>query len=132
MTPLYSHRLIHAFACEADFEIDSQHTNSVIIWEPLHVDAPADARPYCCSFNTIQFTEGGRHDDKRPWREFARTTHHEFMHADVCVLLKNGWWYEIGYGECVYHAGQWCMKWHARSNTRRASVLNRGWELWDK
>ena len=71
MTPLYSHRLIHASTCEADFEIDSRHANSVVIWEPLHVDAPAEARPHCCLFNTIQFTEGGRHDDKRPWQEVA-------------------------------------------------------------
>lgn len=93
----------------------------VHIWEPLDVDAPPDARPYCYGLGEIDFWPVS---GKNKLAERVRC--HQFI-ADDLVQLRDGTWFKITSGRCMYRAGRWWMRWLAHKNTRHAKMMNAGW-----
>ncbi len=101
--------------------VEPNGRQSVYIWEPLDVDAPADARPYCYGFGEIDFYDvtGNKQLDRR-------VRCHLFIAEDL-VQVRDGTWFKIASGRCVYRAGRWWMRWLAYKNGRHAKMMNAGW-----
>ncbi len=112
-------RFASLYWCEADWKVTGPYTIEII--EPLAVEAPLDAMPYCCLLDTVQFFEHGSH------REVARGRHHDIGGRNgLLLLLNDGVWYEVGGGTCTVREGRWCMVWAAATNTDRARMMNTG------
>jgi hypothetical protein len=102
-----------------DGEWEKDYVQTAYIYEPLNINPPADARPYCCLIDTVIFYKDGA--------ELTRTTHHALGGACNTLILLGDTWYEIASGQCLHRNGHWCMRWLAYKNTRRAAMMNAGW-----
>lgn len=112
--------LVRVWHCECEFARDGE--NHVWLWEPLDVDAPEDARPYCFGVGEIDFYS---RDGNTLTHRHVR--HHDFNGGKDVVLLSDGVFYQVCGGQCVYKNGRWMMRWWCGNNTRRARMLNAGW-----
>jgi hypothetical protein len=112
-------RVAAMWDCEGEFELDGPH--SVVLWEPLDVNAPLDAKPYCCLVNTVIF-----YRDKVGYDEIARCRTHDLNTSSETLLFLGNRWWSVCSGKVVQRDGKWCMQWSLRDNTRHAFQANAG------
>lgn len=115
-------RVATMWDCQADFEVEGPWT--AIMWEPLDVQAPLEAKPYCCYVDTVIF-----YRDRVGYDEVARCRHHELNMASPSLVFLGGRWWEVGGAHVVQRDGKWHMRWHLAANTRAAREANHGREL---
>jgi hypothetical protein len=114
--------------CDAEYEPHPEWASTIIIWEPLDVEAPEDARPYIHGIYSVDFY------DRTGNMMIAKDVRRHDLNSSfpTLLLMSDGCWYEAGYSRCVYRDDRWWMKHYARKNTRAAAVLNAGWSEWRK
>lgn len=116
--PMSLRRFSTLWLCEAEWEPDGPQ--SIHIWEPLDVDAPEDAHPYCHGLGEITFY------DRTGNGLIARSVrHHEISGLEDLVLLDGTWWQVIS-GQVIYRDSRWWMRWWAQKNGRYAIMANAG------
>ena len=118
--PMSCQALVKAWYCEAAFTRDGAHF--VHVWEPLDVDLPETARPYCYGAGEIDFYD--KTGNTVLWR---RVRHHQFCGGKDVLLLSDGRFYEVYSGQVLFREGRWFMRWWCGDNTRAARMLNAGW-----
>lgn len=118
-TPMSMRLFGMLYECQAYFERDGR--NWIHIFEPLDVDIPPDARPYCSSWDITFYDHTGNNVLAR------NIKYHGGDHLNVAVILSDGVWYERSSGRCIYRNGRWWMRWSAARNTDLARVANWGW-----
>ena len=100
---------------------------SIEIFEPLNIDAPADARPSCWGLNEVTFY------DSTGNKVIGRCTTHDIKHINPTLMRVRGTgrWWEVGCGSVRWiesfideNKGRWVMVWEAWDNTRAARDLN--------
>lgn len=86
------------------------------IYEPL-VELVTDEwlRPYCCLLRSVYFYQ---------WfatpADVVLRTEHVWTNEDVVESAGERW--QLGSATCVYHLGQWCMRWSARRTDKALRI----------
>ena len=111
---------------ELDAEWEWCGACSVYVYEPLNIEAPADARASCCLVNQVDFY------DRTGNQSLGRTHHHELVSVVPLVVHVQGLglWFEIASGTVIYRNNRWTMRWLAYNNTRLAYLATFGMEAY--
>jgi hypothetical protein len=121
--PLSLSAFAKCWHCDATFEPDGDSRHWVIVWEPLDVAAPPDARPYVHGLGEIDF-----YDRTGNVMLVRRVRFHSFKDTfPNLLLMADGVWREAGLGSVVHRDGRWWVKFRAADNTRAARMMNAGW-----
>lgn len=108
----------------ASCEFKREKRNTIVLFEPLNTDAPANARPSCSSYCITFYDHTGHH-------ELERVNHHRCAEgAAPSLWLLDGEWWEVGGGEVRYRDSQWMIVRRAWRNTRAACMANAGWHYY--
>lgn len=85
----------------------------VYVWEPLNVDVPQSAHPYCCYANMVIFYEDDLH------RVELGSTRHTITHSfkGETLLLYGSRHFFLMSGKVVWHNNAWYMRWTAHKSS---------------
>jgi hypothetical protein len=109
--------------CDAEFQADGDSKHWVVIWEPLDVTAPPDARPHVYGMGEISF-----YDRTGNALIVRRARYHDLNDTfPNLLLMSDGIWRESMPGEIVYRDGRWWHRFRGADNTRAARMMNAGW-----
>ena len=116
--------------CDAEWEPDGDSKCSVIVWEPLNVDVPPDARPFVYGIGEIDF-----YDCMGNTVIAKRIRFHSLNDSfPNLILLPDGVWRETTWAQVVWreHPDRtgWYVMHRATSNTRAARMANAGMEAY--
>ena len=112
----------------ADCEFEQIGPNSYHVWEPLNMDAPENARPYCYGLGEIDFYDS---TGNRKLAHAVQCHHFNNAHGDLLLLGNPGIWVDVASGQVTYRKGSWYMRWLCFRNTRRAHFANHGFRIWN-
>lgn len=123
MKHLSMQRFATLWSCECDWKKASKYT--ITIYEPLEIDAPPDARPYCSSWD-IEFY------DKSGNKSLGKARCHNREGAAPDMMLIGGKWYEVTGGEVRFVEGRWHVVRTGYLNGRLPKMMNAGWPEFKK
>ncbi len=122
--PVSCRGFAHLYFAEGEWEPNGRC--SIYLYEPLSIEAPADARPSCCYSTEVHFY------DCTGNKFLGKVRTHSFMGWSPTLLLVDGTglWWEVGGGTVVYRNGRWFMRWTLYRNSREAYGANVGMLGW--
>jgi hypothetical protein len=88
--------------------------------EPLHVDYPNNAKPYCYGIGEIDF-----YDHTGNVKLGSIRSHHLNASHPQLLCIVGQWWEVVSSGEVAVMERQWVIKRRICNNTRIAAMLNK-------
>lgn len=119
--PLEYRGFAHLGLVECEWEPNGKY--SICLWEPVHTDAPLDARPNFMG-PEIQFYK----DHGKEWQEWRARVHDFGTWSPTVVMVhgREGWW-SIAGGSVQIRDGKWMVRWTAYCNGDISRMLMVGW-----